>query len=290
MNTLVSNIDVSGTLITLDIAKKHHDAKIRHRDGRTSYLRIENTLEGFNRLLALTASPHEDIIVAFEPTADYHRNIAWWLHKQGVQCHLVSFVRCARAREMLFRTWDKNDRKDASVIMYLLEQGLSSPFYDPLANGIIDIQEISNTYHQVTLARTRCLNSLVNHYLTLYFPEAEQFLHMSRAEWFCQFLLQFPTPSCITSLNRDVFVKQSWDVVGRKQYKQQFLEHLYDVARIPLHYRYQMILWQWPRSDYSFIDISNFRPNDYNLRNKQKNICRNEVTPSIYVRSRGLDL
>lgn len=62
---------------------------------------------------------------------------------------------------MLFKTWDKNDRKDASVIMYLLEQGLSAPFYDPLANGIIDIQEISNAYHQVTLARTRCLNSLV---------------------------------------------------------------------------------------------------------------------------------
>lgn len=230
MNTLVSNTSLSGTLIALDIAKKHHDAKIRYPDGRTSYLRIENTLEGFNRLLALTASPHDDIIAAFEPTADYHRNIAWWLHKQGVQCHLVSSVRCARAREMLFKTWDKNDRKDASVIMYLLEQGLSSPFYDPLANGIIDIQEISNTYHQVTLARTRCLNSLVNHYLTLYFPEAEQFLHTSRAEWFCQFLLQFPTPSCITSLTRDVFVKQSWDVVGRKQYKQQFLEHLYDVA------------------------------------------------------------
>lgn len=57
MNTLVSNTSLSGTLIALDIAKKHHDAKIRHPDGRTSYLRIENTLEGFNRLLALTASP-----------------------------------------------------------------------------------------------------------------------------------------------------------------------------------------------------------------------------------------
>lgn len=76
---------------------------------------------------------------------------------------------------MLFKTWDKNDRKDASVIMYFLEQGLSSPFYDPLVSGIIDIQEISDTYHQVTLARTRCLNSLVNHYLTLYFPKLTSF-------------------------------------------------------------------------------------------------------------------
>lgn len=47
---------------------------------------------------------------------------------------------------MLFKTWDKNDRKDASVIMYLLEQGLSSPFYDPLANGIIDIYRRYQTH------------------------------------------------------------------------------------------------------------------------------------------------
>lgn len=51
MNTLVNNVGASGSLIALDIAKKHHDAKIRYPDGRTSYLRIENTLEGFNRLV-----------------------------------------------------------------------------------------------------------------------------------------------------------------------------------------------------------------------------------------------
>lgn len=32
MNTLVSNTSLSGTLIALDIAKKHHNAKIRHPD------------------------------------------------------------------------------------------------------------------------------------------------------------------------------------------------------------------------------------------------------------------
>tara|TARA_B100000929_G_C15224114_1_gene323814 strand:+ start:298 stop:537 length:240 start_codon:yes stop_codon:yes gene_type:complete len=78
---------------------------------------------------------------------------------------------------MLYKTWDKNDRKDSKVILYLLESGLSKPFYDPLVASTMDIQEISNTYHQITLARTRCLNSLVNHYITLYFPEAEKFLH-----------------------------------------------------------------------------------------------------------------
>lgn len=40
---------------------------------------------------------------------------------------------------MLFKTWDKNDRKDTSVILYLMEQGLSSPFFDPLLNKMMDI-------------------------------------------------------------------------------------------------------------------------------------------------------
>lgn len=82
MNTPVSNVSTSRALISLDISKKHHNAKIRYPDGRTSYLLIENTLEEFNRLLALTASPHDSTIAAFEPTSDYHRNIAWWLYQR----------------------------------------------------------------------------------------------------------------------------------------------------------------------------------------------------------------
>ena len=219
------------TLIALDIAKKHHDALIHKPSGKVVSVRINNSLEGYKRLIALSDVEPSRITVGFEPTADYHRNIAYWLSKQGVNCHLVSSLSCARAREMLYNTWDKNDRKDSKVILYLLTSGLSKPFYDPLIASTMDIQEISNTYHQITVARTRCLNSLVNHYLTLYFPEAEQFLHTSRAEWFCQFLLKFPTPLAITRYKQQTFVKRAWDVIGRKQYKQQFLEHLYDIAK-----------------------------------------------------------
>lgn len=219
------------TLIALDIAKKHHDALIQLPSGKTISVRITNTLEGYKRLLSLAKVEPSSITVGFEPTSDYHRNIAYWLSQQGVNCHLVSSLSCARAREMLYNSWDKNDRKDSKVILYLLTSGLSKPFYDPLIASTMDIQEISNTYHQITIARTRCLNSLVNHYLTLYFPEAEQFLHASRAEWFCQFLLKFPTPLAITRYKQQTFVKRAWDVIGRKQYKQQFLEHLYDIAR-----------------------------------------------------------
>lgn len=90
------------------------------------------------------------------------------------------------------------------------------PFYDPLRNGTFDIKQICNTYHQISLTRTRCMNSLFNHNTTLFFPEIECFFHSSRSEWFCRFLLKFPTPSSITRYRQNTFVKRAWNVVGRK--------------------------------------------------------------------------
>lgn len=226
-----SNDSKDFTLVAIDIAKRSHDAYVLFTNGNTFQMKIENTLQGYQRLWDICNKHKHQVRIGFEPTADYHRNIAHWFEKQGAQCHLVSSLSCARAREMLYQTWDKNDRKDTKVILYLLSQGISKPFYDPLVNDTMDIQELSNVYHQVTIARTRCLNSLVNHNLTLYFPEAEQFLNNSRSEWFCDFLLKFPTPASITRYRKATFVKRAWDVIGRKQFKQQFLEHLYSIAQ-----------------------------------------------------------
>ena len=72
---------------------------------------------------------------------------------------------------------------------------------------------------------------MINHYLTLYFPEIERYLHTSRAVWFCQFLLAFPTPASITSQSCDDFVSRAWNLVGRKRAKAQFLQGLYETAQ-----------------------------------------------------------
>lgn len=218
-------------VIAIDIAKHSHDALIQWPSGRTKAVKISNSLAGYRKLLELTDATPERISVGFEPTADYHRNIAYWLQDKGVSCHLVSSLACARAREMLFKSWDKHDRKDAHVILYLMQQDMMQPFYDPLVSGMMDIQELSNTYHQISLARTRCHNSLFNHYLTLYFPEMERYFHNSRSEWFCRVLLKFPTPASITRYKQATFVKRAWDLVGRKVAKQRFLEDVYETAR-----------------------------------------------------------
>lgn len=217
-------------LVALDIAKKSHDAVIAYPSGKSVTMKVPSSIEGYRLLLDRCEVDQHRVSVGFEPTADYHRTIAHWLSKNGCQCFLVSSLSCARAREMMFNSWDKNDRKDSRVILYLMQQGIMQPFYDPLVEQTIDIQEISNTYHQISLARTRCMNSLFNHHVTLFFPEIERFFNSSRAEWFCRFMLKFPTPRSITRYKRETFIKRAWDVVGRKVAKTRLLTDIYDTA------------------------------------------------------------
>src|SRR5699024_12105064 len=73
------------------------------------------------------------------------------------------------------------------------------------------------------------MNSLFNHYVPLYFPEMEQYFNSSRSEWFCRFLLKFPTPASIVRYRCQTFVKRAWEVVGRKVHKQRILEEYYEV-------------------------------------------------------------
>jgi hypothetical protein len=100
-------------LVAIDIARQSPDARIQWPSGKTRATRISNTPEGYQCLLDLAHTEGEAASAAFEPTADYHRNLAYRLNTHGVQCFLASSLACARAREMLFKTWDKHDRSMA---------------------------------------------------------------------------------------------------------------------------------------------------------------------------------
>ena len=89
--------------------------------------------------------------------------------------------------------------------MYLLTQGLTEPFHDPLVHGHMHLQELANTYLQISLAKSRLYHSLLNHYLPLFFPEFERYILTSRADWICRFLCRFPTPNSITALKEKEF-------------------------------------------------------------------------------------
>jgi hypothetical protein len=96
------------------------------------------------------------------------------------QLRLIPTLALARTREAMNNSWDKSDPKDAQVILHLFRTGLSQIWCDPLVSGTNDAQELSNTHHQIALARTRVWRRLRNHYFALYFPEIERFIRSSQ--------------------------------------------------------------------------------------------------------------
>ena len=114
----------NSVLVAIDVAKHAHVALIEYPQGSRKRLRFKSTQEDFNYLINLLKSSQLHIIVAFEATADYHRTLADHLQLAGFQCYFVSSIAVARTRDALFNSWDKNDPKDAQVILHLIKTGV----------------------------------------------------------------------------------------------------------------------------------------------------------------------
>ncbi len=155
-------------------------------------------------------------------TGNYHRAIAYHLAAAGFEMKLVSSVSLARTREALHNSWDKNDPKDAQVILHMMEIGNTQFYHDPLTCGTNDIQELSKTRDIVSKSKTELWHRILTHYLPLYFPEADRFHRSSRGDWFFAFLERYPSPHLISAMDRDAFIAEAWDVVARKVAKEPF--------------------------------------------------------------------
>ena len=187
------------------------------------------------RLVALLQSLDCPCDVAFEPTGDYHRPLAYMLGQAGCRLSLVSSLAVARTRDAMYNSWDKNDPKDAQVILHLMKTGTTQRYLDPLVTGHQDLQELANTYQQVSLRKVRLQHSIVTHHLPLYFPEAERYLHSSRAEWFTDLLLFTPCPAAVRRYTKAAFVAAARkQIAGRKVDKARWLADFYDTAATSL--------------------------------------------------------
>jgi len=190
-----------------------------------------NTREEYDRLIATLAAYGCSVVCALEATGHYHRPIAWRLVEAGFEVRLISSLAMARTREALHNSWDKNDPKDAQVILHMLKIGAVQRFHDPLRAGFNDIQELSKTHEAISRAKTEIQHRILTHYLPLYFPEVERFRGNTRSDWFFAFLDAFPTPAVITALGKDGFITAAWNVVGRKVSKERLLSDIYETAR-----------------------------------------------------------
>ena len=219
-------------LVAIDIAKNRHEVLIDPGPGmRRRRLTVLNTRAEHDRLVATLAGLGKPVIVGFEPTGNYHRSLAHRLIAAGFEARLISSMALARTREALHNGWDKNDPKDAQVILHMLRIGASTVYSDPGCGRLNDLQELSKTHDMVSRAKTELWHRLLTHYLPLYFPEAERFQGNSRSDWFLALLEQFPTPAIITALSKDAFVEAAWEVVGRKVSKARLLADIYETAR-----------------------------------------------------------
>jgi transposase len=220
------------TLVAIDIAKHCHDVLVEPPPPkRRSRLRLLNNREEFEHLTDYLCGLKSAVVVGFEATGNYHRPLAYFLHRQGFELRLISTLALARTREAMHNSWDKNDPKDAQVILHLLKTGLTQTWHDPMVNGINDVQELSKTHFQVTLARVRIWNTLRNHYFALYFPEIDRFVRSDHSVWMIQLLASFPTPASITALSEEEFQTQAWHLVGRKVNKRALLAEIYAAAK-----------------------------------------------------------
>jgi transposase len=218
-------------LVAIDIAKAKHDVLVELPDGRRRKMVVRNQLSEFRQLADYLRSLGTECLIALEPTADYHRGLAYFLSSEGFELRLASSLSVARTREALHNSWDKNDPKDAQVILHLLRNRNVQRFYDPVIEQTNDLQELSKTHHQVSLRKTRLQHSLMNHYLPLYFPEAERFLCTTRAGWFARLLSAFPTPASVAALPEAEFVSTAARLVRTKHSKEAVLRSFHAKAR-----------------------------------------------------------
>ena len=137
----------STLLVAIDISKHRHEVLIGvPGKKRRRRLTITNTLDDFQRLASILMDYDLPVRIGFEATGNYHRPLVHHLGQAGFDLKLVSSVGLVRTREALHNSWDKNDPKDAQVILHMLEIGAVQFFHDALVTGVADIQELSKTH------------------------------------------------------------------------------------------------------------------------------------------------
>jgi len=229
---VVQSTQSPSVLVAIDIAKLRHEVLIEAPGLKNrKRLVLLNTAVEFRRFADYLHGLKHPVRVAFEATGNYHRPLAHFLKAEGFDLVLIPSLAVARTREAMHNSWDKNDPKDAQVLLHLLRTGVTQRYHDPLLNQIHDLQELSLTHAQVSLEKTRTQHRLLTHYLPLYFPEIERYYCSTRSEWLLDLLHAFPTPASITCLSTEEFVKRAWPISGRKVAKRRLLEDIYRTAR-----------------------------------------------------------
>ncbi len=124
----------TAVLVAVDVAKLRNEVLIEVPGSkRRRRLTVANRRDEHDRLVTELQALGRSVLIGLEPTGHYHRPLAWRLLQAGFDVRLVSSVALACTREALHNSWDKNDPKDAQVILHMLRIGATQSYHDPLA-------------------------------------------------------------------------------------------------------------------------------------------------------------
>ena len=96
-------------LVAIDIAKAWNVVLVQESSGQKRNFKVANNFADHDQLLLYLSSLPGRTRIAFEPTGDFHRPLAFRLLKAGFEVVSVSSVAQARFREARYGTWDKNE-------------------------------------------------------------------------------------------------------------------------------------------------------------------------------------
>ena len=100
------------TLVAIDISKYYHEVLIEPPPpGRRRKLRLVNQRADFEHLTGYLRGLKSSVLIGFEATGNYHRPLAYFLHRQGFELRLIPTLALARTREAIHNSRDKNDPK-----------------------------------------------------------------------------------------------------------------------------------------------------------------------------------
>ncbi len=80
------------TWVAIDIAKGVNVALVEYSDGRQQRFRFVHQRDDYDRLVSFLRACPGPCRIALEPTADYHRTVAYRLVSEGFDLKLVSSV------------------------------------------------------------------------------------------------------------------------------------------------------------------------------------------------------
>ena len=86
----------TGVRVAIDVAKLTHQVLLELPDGHRRSMRIANTKTEIDHLVATLRGFDVPCEIAFEPTGDYHRPLAYRIGRAGCQLYLVSSIAVAR--------------------------------------------------------------------------------------------------------------------------------------------------------------------------------------------------